>query len=462
MKTRLFSLSVLLIMLVCLAAPAFAQGDRGAITGVITDATGAVVPNVQVTATHLATHTTFKAVTTSVGVYRIPYLPPGDYEVSAALKGFKTAVVSQVVVAVATVVTADLKLELGATTESVTVSAQAAQLESSSSELGYTVSANDYHDWPINSDDDGQRQIQGFIFKSLPGTDNSTSGPSINGGPTISHEVYIEGISIGRTDASGSTDEFEPSVDAISEFRLQTGSLNAAFGGGLTAVANFDVKSGTNQLHGTAYEYLINEDLNANGFDNNAYGNPKAPYKQNSFGTAVGGPILLPKVYNGKNKSFWFFSYEGSRRRTGSLACCRTVPTAAMKKGDFSAVDTIYDPASTVLNPDGSYSRTAFPGNIIPTADFSKVSANILTLAPTPEPASAGRYPEHSKSSRLTGIQPGQTTQGNSIRQSPTSRRCRSIGATTTGCVTTAAAEATCPCLATPAHPTTCRASTAR
>ncbi len=390
MKTRLFSLSVLLIMLVCLAAPAFAQGDRGAITGVITDATGAVVPNVQVTATHLATHTTFKAVTTSVGVYRIPYLPPGDYEVSAALKGFKTAVVSQVVVAVATVVTADLKLELGATTESVTVSAQAAQLESSSSELGYTVSANDYHDWPINSDDDGQRQIQGFIFKSLPGTDNSTSGPSINGGPTISHEVYIEGISIGRTDASGSTDEFEPSVDAISEFRLQTGSLNAAFGGGLTAVANFDVKSGTNQLHGTAYEYLINEDLNANGFDNNAYGNPKAPYKQNSFGTAVGGPILLPKVYNGKNKSFWFFSYEGSRRRTGSLACCRTVPTAAMKKGDFSAVDTIYDPASTVLNPDGSYSRTAFPGNIIPTADFSKVSANILTLAPTPDPPLPG------------------------------------------------------------------------
>ncbi len=127
MKTRLFSLSVLSIMLMCLVAPAFAQGDRGAITGVITDASGAVVPNVQVAATQLATHTVFKAVTTSVGVYRIPYLPAGDYRVSAVVKGFKTAVVEPVVVAVATVVTADLKLELGATTESVTVSAVATQ-----------------------------------------------------------------------------------------------------------------------------------------------------------------------------------------------------------------------------------------------------------------------------------------------------------------------------------------------
>jgi hypothetical protein len=380
-------------MLMCLAAPAFAQGDRGAITGQITDATGAVVPNVQVTATELATHTVFKAVTTSVGVYRIPYLPAGDYRVSAVVKGFKTAVVEPVVVAVATVVTADLKLELGATTESVTVSANATQLESSSSELGYNVSAEDYHDWPINSDNDGQRQINSFVFNSLPGTDESSAGGgygSINGSPTGSHEVYIEGISIGRADVSGAISEFQPSVDAISEFRLQTGGLNAAYGGGLTAVANFNVKSGTNQLHGTAYEYLINDDLNANGFDNNAYGNPKAPYKQNSFGTAVGGPILLPKIYNGKNRSFWFFSYEGTRRREGNLSCCRTVATPAFKKGDFSAVEPIFDPASTAEQPDGTYTRTAFPGNIIPTSDFSKVSANILTLAPTPDPTLPG------------------------------------------------------------------------
>ena len=387
MKTRLFSLSVLLITLLCLVGPAFAQGDRGAITGLITDAAGAVVPNAEVTATQIDTNTVFKAVSTSAGVYRMPYLPPGSYKVSAGMKGFKTAVVSPVVVAVAAVVTADIKLELGATTESITVSAEATHLESSSSELGYNISAEDYHDWPINSDDDGQRQIGNFIFSALPGTAGDTYLGSINGSPTGSHDVYIEGISVGRADISGSTSEFQPSVDAISEFRLQTGDLSAAYGGGLTAVANYTVKSGTNELHGTAYEYFINEKLNANTFDANATGSPRGPRKQNNYGGAVGGPLIIPKVYNGKNKSFWFFSYEDSKRRTAYLTGFnRTVPTPAFKKGDFSAVNPIFDPASTATLSDGTETRSAFPGNIIQPTAFSKVSAKILQLAPTPDP----------------------------------------------------------------------------
>jgi len=261
MKPRLFSISIVLVALFCLAAPAFAQGARGSITGQIMDTTGAVIPNVEVTATLLATNTVFRAVSTSTGVYHLEYLPAGEYRVAAALAGFKTAVVEPVVVAVASVVTADLRLQLGAASESITVSADATKLESSSSELGYNVSAEDYHEWPITSDDDGQRQIQNFIFNSLPGTTGDTYMGSINGAPTTSHEVYIEGISIGRADIAGSSSEFQPSVDAISEFRLQTGSLNAAYGGGLTAVANFSVKSGTNQLHGTAYDYFINSVL---------------------------------------------------------------------------------------------------------------------------------------------------------------------------------------------------------
>ena len=393
MKPRLFSLAGFLIALLCFAALAFSQGDRGSITGQITDTSGAVVPNVEVTATQLTTNTVYKAVSTSTGVYHIEYLQPGNYRVSAGVSGFKTAVVEPVVVPVASVVTADLTLQLGAATESVTVSADATKLESSSSELGYTASALDYHDWPISSDDDGQRQIGNFIFSALPGTAGDTYLGSINGSPTGSHDVYIEGISVGRADISGSTSEFQPSVDAISEFRLQTGGLNAAYGGGLTAVVNYNAKSGTNELHGTAYEYFINEKLAANSFDNNAYGTARGPRKQNNYGVAVGGPLFVPKVYNGKNKSFWFFNYEASHRRTGYLSGFRTVPTAAFKQGDFSALpQAIFDPASTVQNPDGSYSRTAFPGNIIPSTDFSKVSANILKLAPTPDPTLAGYY----------------------------------------------------------------------
>ena len=363
MKTRLFSLSVLLITLICLVAPAFAQGDRGSITGQIADISGAVIPNVEVTATQMTTNAVFKSVTTSTGVYHIEYLPAGNYRVTAGLQGFKTAVLQPVVVAVASVVTADLRLELGATNESVTVNATATRLEASSSELGYNVSEEDYHDWVIASNDDGQRQIQNFVFNMLPGTSGDSYMGSINGAPTTSHEVYIEGIPIGRADIAGSSDEFEPSVDAISEFRLQTGALSASYGGGLTAVANFNVKSGTNQLHGTGYEYFMNNDLNANQFENNADGLGQGPFKSNNFGTAVGGPVWVPKVYNGKNKSFFFFSYEGTRVRQGLVSGFRTLPTAAFKQGNFSALpQAIFDPASTVALGNGTYSRTPFPG----------------------------------------------------------------------------------------------------
>jgi hypothetical protein len=391
MRIKPFSVAFILIALTCLASLAIAQGERGTITGVITDPTGAVIPNVEVTAIQIETNVNFKGVTTGAGVYRIPYLPPGNYRVSAAGPGFKTAVVSPVVVAVASVVTADMKLEVGATNESITVSAEATQLESSSSELGYNVTAQEYHDWPVSSNDDGQRQIGSFIFTVLPGTSGDTYLGSINGSPTGSHEAYIEGISIGRADISGSSAEFEPSVDAINEFRLQTGSLSSEYGGGLTAVANYNVKSGTNDLHGTAYEYFMNKSLNANSFDNNAVGAKKSPFVQNNFGTAVGGPLWIPKVYNGRNRSFWFFSYEGTRKRNAAISGYRTVPTDAFKAGDFSALPhSIFDPNSTVQQPDGSYTRTAFPGNVIPASQISKVSENVITMAPTPEPTLAG------------------------------------------------------------------------
>ena len=393
MRSRLFSLAIVGIVLLLCTSPAIAQGDRGAITGVITDSAGAVVPNVEVVVTQISTNTTFRTVSTSVGVYRVPYLPPGTYRVTAGLSGFKKAVVEPVEVATASVVTADLKLELGSVSESVTVSAEATRLESSSSELGYTASGEDYHEWPVNSNNDGQRQIQDFIYSALPGTTGGSYSGSINGSPTMTQEVYIEGISIGRADLAGDTAEFEPSVDAISEFRLQTGGMNAAYGGGLTAIENFSVKSGTNQLHGTAYDYVVNNVFNANGFTNNAYGYTKAPFKQNSFGTAVGGPVWVPKVYNGKNKTFWFFSFEGDRRRTGQLSGFRSLPVPAFKTGNFSSLSqTIFDPHSTTQLSNGTYSRTPFPGNSIPSSEISKVSQNILTMAPIPDPMLPGIY----------------------------------------------------------------------
>lgn len=411
MKTALVRLAVLPLVLLCLAVSLFAQGERGAITGLVTDASGAPVPHVDVTVTEKQTGVESKTVTNDSGLYRIPYLPPGTYRVSATAAGFKTEVMEPVEVPVATVVTANLKLEVGAVSQSLEVSAEATHLETASSELGYSVTAEDYHAWPIDSNDDGQRQIQAFIFNSLPGTVGDSFQGSINGGPQFSHEILIEGMSLGRADLAGDADEFEPSVDAISEFTLQTGALSSQYGGGLTAVANFNIKSGTNQFHGTAYDYLVNNALNANSFDNNALGAGKSPFNQNSFGADIGGPLLVPKIYNGKNKTFFFFSYEGDRKRNYTPTALRTLPTAAYKNGDFSALldptftgnplsgtaitdgdgnpavfGAIYDPHTTTQLPDGSYTRTPFPGNVIPQTEISKVSENILKLAPIPDP----------------------------------------------------------------------------
>ena len=243
----------------------FAQGERGAITGLITDPSGAAVPNAEVVAKDSTNGLEFKATTTTAGIYRIPYMPPATYRVTVTVAGFKTAVVEPVLVSVAAVVTANVAMQVGDVTQSVTVDANETHLDTSSSQIGYSVTPEEFRTWPIDSSDCGQRQIQAFIYNSLPGAIGCSFQGSINGGPNFTHEVLIEGMSIGRADIAGDTAEYTPSVDAVSDFTLQTGALSAQYGGGLTAVANFNIKSGTNQYHGTGYEYLFNNALNEIG-----------------------------------------------------------------------------------------------------------------------------------------------------------------------------------------------------
>src|SRR5277367_3069495 len=278
-------LSVIVLTLTALGV-LFAQGERGAITGLITDPSGAAIPNAEVVAKDATNGLELKATTTSAGIYRIPYMPPGNYRVTVTIAGFKTAVVELVEVAVSAVVTANVTMQVGDVAQSLTVSADATHLDTSTSQIGYSVSPEEFHSWPIDSSDCGQRQIQAFIYNSLPGAIGCSFQGSINGGPNFTHEVLIEGMSIGRADIAGDTAEYTPSVDAVSDFTLQTGTLSAQYGGGLTAVANFNIKSGTNSYHGTGYEYLFNNALNANSFDNNATGIPKSDsvFKQNNFG----------------------------------------------------------------------------------------------------------------------------------------------------------------------------------
>lgn len=389
----------------------FAQGERSELNGTVTDSTGAAIPGVTVTASEIQTKIETRAVSTDSGVFRIPYLQPGLYKLVVSKTGFRSSAVDNVTLRVAQTLTVDFKLEVGQVTDSVSVSAEPPLIETGTAEIGRYVSEKEFDTWPV-AVADGRRQIQSFIFRSLPGTVGGEFRGSINGGQPYSHEILIDGMALGRFDLQGgSNNEMSPSAEAVSEFKLQTGTMGAQYGGGQTAVANFALKTGTNNLHGTAYYYGQNDALRANSFNFNAIGRPRNPFKLSNYGGSIGGPVVIPKLYNGKNRTFFHFVYEVTRVRDYSAGGFITLPTTDFKQGNFArllnaagtndprsgtAVGTdaqgrtvqfgqIFDPAST-RSLNGQNIRDPFPGNIIPQGRWDPVSANILKLAPITDP----------------------------------------------------------------------------
>ncbi len=405
------NLAAVILLVLAAAGMLWAQGERGTLNGIVTDATGAVVPNATVTAVNVQTNIESKATTTDAGVYRLPYLPPGNYKLTVGAQGFQSAVRENIILHAAQTLTVDFQLKVGAVTETITVSAETPLLESSTAEIGRYVTKKEFDTWPIPVGD-GHRQIQQFIFTSLPGTVGGTFQGSINGGQFYSHEILIEGISIGRFDLQGgSNNEFSPSAETVADFKLQTGAVGAQYGGGQTAVANFALKSGTNELHGAVFTYVQNDVLRANGFRNNAVGAKKAPFKLFNWGYSVGGPVYIPKIYNGKNKTFFVTSLEKTRQRDATPGGLIHLPVVDFKRGDFSR---LFDPSFTgrpqsgtivgmdaagrpvrfgqLYNPltaravGNTMVRDPIPNNIIPQAQFSAVSRKVLELAPITDP----------------------------------------------------------------------------
>ena len=391
-------------ILALLCAVAFGQGERGTFNGTIVDTSGAVVPNATVRVTNIETNVDTTATTTDAGVFRLPYLPPGRYKFTVSAPGFKTAVRDNVNLSVAQTLTLDFTLEVGQVTDQVNVTGETPLLETGTAEIGSYVSEKEFDTWPIVVGD-GRRQIQQFIFTSLPGAVGDTFQGSVNGGQYYSHEILIDGIPLGRMDLQGgSNNEFSPSAESISEFKLQTGTISAQYSGGQTAVANFVTKSGTNQLHGSAYYYVQNDALRANGWNNNAAGIARQPFKQNNYGFSAGGPVVLPKIYNGKNRSFWYFNWERTKVADFRSTSFSTLPVTDFKQGNFSRLlspaftgdarsgtqigtdaagrpivfGQIYNPTSA-RQVNGAWVRDPYPGNIIPQSDWSPVSKNILT-----------------------------------------------------------------------------------
>ncbi len=344
----------------CAFSPANAQTVRGGLTGAITDSTGAVVPNATVEAKNEATGDIARTVSTSAGAYRFPELPLGRYDISVSAPGFKTATFTGVLVQIQQITPLDAVLQAGGTTETVTVDANAPTIQTESSDIGGVVSDKQIVELPLALGGVGAlRSPEAFAFllpgTTGPGTANSNNGiflSKIAGGQNYGNEVLIDGSSQQRSENGSSFDEEAPSVEALQEFKITTALPQAEYGRTTGGIENFVTKSGTNKYHGTAYEIFRNEDLDANTWFNNGNrafyctGSNDTPAchaqyavpqdKKNDYGVTIGGPIWLPKVYNGRDKLFFFFSWEQLGYKLGATQTS-TVPTVAMRNGDFSA-----------------------------------------------------------------------------------------------------------------------------
>ena len=454
-----WSLQVALLMMV--AALAFGQVGNGTITGVVTDSTGAVIAGTAVEAKNTETGVVFRGVSTNAGDYTIVDLPVGTYAVTVAAKGFKTYTHTNLALAAAQTLREDIALQVGSSSESVTVTAEASLLTTESAELSHNVSIEALDALPligigtVNATTSGYRNPYNSLL-TLPGVSNynTTSTFTLNGlvgGSYLTETMRVEGQEatsrmFGTLD---STNANQPSVDAIQEITYQTSNYSAEFGQSGVVVINMIMKSGTNQFHGSGYDYFVNEDLSAGnpfsrsggcivgptgqacstvGGDGGKY---RPRQRRQDFGGNLGGPVLIPKLYNGHNKTFWFYNYEEFLETT-QHSFNDTVPTANYLQGNFSQIspigscsacaqlgiqttalgsptvqvdpignhlyaNEIFDPATRAVATSGNLAGQGyalpFPNNSIPQTRFDPVSVKLMALMPLANTASfAGNY----------------------------------------------------------------------
>ena len=427
----------LLIAITLSASLAFGQGALGTITGTVADPSGAVVGNASVEVRNTATGQVVKSVSTATGNYTLPQLPVGSYDLTVTVTGFKTYKRSGLDLAATQIMRIDVPLEVGSQTESVTVTAEASLLKTESGDLTHNVTNTEMNDLPIMSvGGTFQANTSGYrdplaLAKLVPGIlYGANSQMVVNGAPASNEQIRVEGQTSG--DTSGLrlyTAIGQAGAEAIQEVAVQTSNFAAEYGAVGGGIFNMTMKSGTNQLHGSAYDYAANDVLNAT----QPYTGVKTPTKRHDYGFSAGGPIWIPKLYDGRNKSFVFMSFEEFRENalvTSIPAGNPTVPIDAYRNGNFTQVitgngnaagplpfqingKTYIDPlgnsysSGTIFDPNNTRTVTcaALPGgitpncnigstyvvrmpyaqnNVIPVSQFDPVSQRILNLVPKP------------------------------------------------------------------------------
>src|SRR6266567_5258181 len=386
------------------AATLFAQSDRGTITGTVLDPGNAVIPNAALKLVSEATGAIYQTISTGTGNYTLPSLPSGLYTLTVAAPGFNQYIQEGIQVQVAQTARVDVILKVGATSESITVQANAPLLRTENAEQSQTINGDDINKLPLT-----------LGGNNLYGTRNPLAGLSLAPGVAQVTGTNFQFRTNGSTDSarflldgqdmttagmnSQHLSESHPSVEAVSEVTLQSSNFAAEFGQVQGGLVNFTTRSGTNQFHGAAYDYNTNEFMNAGRpFTDNGNGHLIRPRQRNNdYGFSGGGPVWIPKVYNGRNRTFFFFNFDQFRNKSTVSGAAATVPTDAYRRGDFSSALTgrtltdsqgrqyqenaIFDPlANQTLN--GQIVRSQFPGNVIPLNRLDPVALKIQDLVP--------------------------------------------------------------------------------
>ena len=397
MKPRLIAILTLLLSIASLSA----QDPRGFIRGTLTDSTGGAIPGARVRATANETGVSAVAISNEAGLYNLPYLIPGMYKLTVEHTGFKSFVRNQVEVRVSETVEVPITLEVGALTETVEVHDTTPQLETASATLGMVMDQRRISELP-------QRGANPLELTLLaPGVANTTnlrlrksmapeatSDFAADGAGRYNNEFQIDGISNTAADRGRGYARvaYAPPASAVREFKMQTSAYDASVGHTMGSVVNVSTASGTNELHGEAHWFLRHSALDAPNFFNNKNNTPQPIYQDNRYGLSIGGPIWIPRIYNGKNRTFFFYAFEGNQFGVPSQFS-RTVPTAAQRTGDFSPLlpltnannnYRIYDPFSTRAIANGRFERDPFPGNIIPRNRLDQLGVNLANLYPLP------------------------------------------------------------------------------
>lgn len=364
------------VVLFTLTVAVLASAQTAQISGTVSDPSGAVLTGADVTIRQASTAAERRTKTNTQGLYSFPQLAPGGYDVVVSQSGFKTVTRTGVTLAVDQRAELNIVLEVGSVAEQVEVKSEALLLNPVEASQGQVIGNQRIVEMPLNGRYYGDLAL--LSAGTVQTAPNSRFGGFSSGGQRVTQNNFLmDGIDNNSVEIAGAgrrSEMVQPSIDAVQEFKVQTNAYAAEFGRAMGSVVNLTTKSGTNDIHGSAFEFLRNEKLDARNYFTPATAT-KPPFKRNQYGFAFGGPVVLPKIYNGKNKTFFFGDYEGTRIRETSTVVS-TIPTVRMRTGDFSELSKVIKDPTT---------GQPFAGNIIPTSRIDSVSQTLINLYPTPQ-----------------------------------------------------------------------------